>query len=427
MGVDERNTNDMIKTDAFARRMPSHRGQKPARRRPQQSLSAAQVTPPEPRREKFPAENSVELAEVPAEKVEAVPAEPVVAEAETELVTEEEAAVEETVAADEAVIEAEMETVDSAEPETAEDPEPAVETAEETEPVEETAELIEPEDKEKVDTESADEESSDPEVKAESAGEEAKQPEQKVKAAKKPASKKTDAKQIFGKTRRGFTNFVKNHKQLTGILATVLLIIIVLIVLAATAGAKHRKSDNYMDQIRNQEIKLNDVAAIDDFFVSYYTGLSSGNTTELEAMFDDPAKANITTEISTIVNQYDNFKVYVTPGIEENDIVAFVGNDIHFANIDATAPSVDSFYLKYDKEAAALKICSDMYTDQNILKFMNLVSYREPIRSLLTDTNNRLSDALAGNKDLNNLYILMQSMTESAEQAPVAEETTAEE
>ena len=54
---------------------------------------------------------------------------------------------------------------------------------------------------------------------------------------------------------------------------------------------------------------------------------------------------------------------------------------------------------------------------------MNLVSYRGPIRSLLTDTNNRLSDVLAGNKDLNNLYILMQSITESAD---YAEETETE-
>lgn len=198
--------------------------------------------------------------------------------------------------------------------------------------------------------------------------------------------------------------------------AALLIIVLAVLIIRAASGA----SDNarYMDQIRNQEIKVNDVGMIDDLFNNYYTALASGNTTDLERLYDDPSKANITTEISTIVDNYDNLQIYTTPGIEDNTIVAFVYNDMHFANIDATAPSVDSFYLRYNPDTGSLKICSDMYTDPEILKYMNLVSYREPIRTLLSDTDAKLEEALASNKDLNNLYIIMQSMTEAAAVQP---------
>lgn len=243
------------------------------------------------------------------------------------------------------------------------------------------------------------------------------------------AKTKDDSGKAEKKAKKG--SFFKNRKALLALIILAALIIVIVAVLLIKGG-NAKKNAGYMDQIRNQEIKLNDVSAVDDFFTNYYTALSSGNTTELEKMFDEPEKANITTEISTIVNQYDNFQIYVTPGIDDNSIVAFVYNDIHFANIDATAPSVDSFYLRYDPDLSVLKIDSDMYTDQDILKFMNLVSYREPIRTLLKDTNDKLSASLAANKDLNNLYILMQSMTDASayeteeETTPVTEETPAE-
>ena len=234
-------------------------------------------------------------------------------------------------------------------------------------------------------------------------------------SVERPASQPKNAKKK-GSAGKRFRRFVKTRKLLSSILATVILILLVIII-AAAVPARHKEetpdTSDYMDRIRNQEIRINDVTAVDAFFTAYYTALSSGNTTALETMYDDPSQVNITTEISTIVNQYDNFTVYVTRGIDENEYIAFVYNDIHFANIEATAPSVDSFYLRYDPEAAALKICSDMYTNPDKLKFMNLVSYRDPIRQLLADTNEKLSDALASNTDLNNLYIIMQSMAET--------------
>ena len=198
--------------------------------------------------------------------------------------------------------------------------------------------------------------------------------------------------------------------KLAGIL---LFVIVILLFIAAIVPSDKNASDKtpYMDQIRSQDVKETSDPQINKFFTEYYNALSSGNTTELEKKYDDPSKAHITTEVSSIVDKYDNLKVYTTQGIEEKDLVAFVSNDVHFANIKTTAPSVDSFYLKYDEDGS-LKICAYMYTDQEMLRFMNLVSYREPIHSLLEDTDKKLQDVLSKDKDLNNIYILMQSMAD---------------
>lgn len=218
-------------------------------------------------------------------------------------------------------------------------------------------------------------------------------------------------------------SFAKRHAKELLILVPMALIVVVVAIIALTPQTKKNKT-NYMDQIRSQEVEESGFEAINDFFGEYYKAMATGNTTALDAMYNDPSKANVTTEVSQIVDGYDNLKVYVTKGIDENSIVAFVYSDMHFANIDKTAPAVDSFYLNYYPEDGSLKINADMYTDEEILKYMNLVSYREPVRSLLDDTDKALDEALSSDKNLKNLYLLMQSMTTSV---PYADSTQTQE
>ena len=185
---------------------------------------------------------------------------------------------------------------------------------------------------------------------------------------------------------------------------------------------KKKDSRNYMDQLRNQEIAVTEDEAINTFFRTYYDALSAGDTTILEDMFDDPSKANVSAAISTIVESYENLQVYTTEGLEDNSLAVFVANDVKFHNISTMAPSVDCFYLVKDTASGTYLVHSDMYDDPDIIRFLRLASYLQPIRTLMTDSNARLESALNSDKDLKNLYIVMQSMTdavldESAEEA----------
>ena len=240
-------------------------------------------------------------------------------------------------------------------------------------------------------------------------------------------TKKNPEKNKKNKTKKK-QSFVRNRGLWLILAIVVVLILAIVVVLALRGENKEEVAENhFMDQIREQEVVETESPILQQFFNEYYEALAAGNTTKLESMYDDPSQVNITTEISSIVDSYDNFKIYETQGIEENTVVAFVYNDIHFKNMDATAPSVDSFYLWYDPETMSYKIDSWMYTNEDILKFMNLVSYREPIRSLLEETNEQLDEILSGNKELNNLYILMQSMAQAAAIPPEDENVPADE
>ena len=204
------------------------------------------------------------------------------------------------------------------------------------------------------------------------------------------------------------------------ILKIVLGVIALLIVAAVVTGivVLSQKEDhdgysrNFMDQLRMQEIRLVENEPANAFFRQYYDAMSAGDTTILEGMYDNPAKADVSAGVSTIVESYDNLAVYMTGGLEENEFVAFVYNDVKFNNINTLAPSVDCFYLVMGDDGV-YKICWDMNQNVDKIRFCRRASYMMPIRQLLSDSDAALQSALSRDKDLKNLYIVMQSMTDA--------------
>lgn len=197
------------------------------------------------------------------------------------------------------------------------------------------------------------------------------------------------------------------------VIAAVIVVGVAVGIVLCLKKEKKQDSRNYMDQLRYQEIAITEDETINAFFRAYYDALSAGDTTILEGMFDDPSKANVSAAISTIVERYDNLQVYSTEGIDENEYAVFVANDVKFHNINTTAPSVDCFYLIQNPNDGSFQICADMYEDTNIIRFLRLASYLQPIRTLMSDSDARLEAALESDKDLKNLYIVMQSMTDA--------------
>ena len=203
------------------------------------------------------------------------------------------------------------------------------------------------------------------------------------------------------------------------ILVCVLAVLIVLLIFVLLLGGGKDSSavtkyQQWMIQLKNKDIAECPYDCINDFFDEYYTALCEGDTTTLEALVDDTESSNITTELSSIVESYSNITVYVTPGINEDEVLAFVAYDINFVNIESEAPAVDSFYIKTDTETNSIYIMTEMYTDADINAFMYLASYREPIRSLLSDTEEELNSILESDSELRNIYIIMNAMSEES-------------
>ena len=215
-------------------------------------------------------------------------------------------------------------------------------------------------------------------------------------------------RKLFGRTEITWKRLI-----IFAVVAAVIIIGVAVGIVLCLKREKKGYDRNYMDQLRNQEIAVTEDETINAFFRSYYDAMSAGDTTILEGMYDDPSKANVSAAISTIVENYDNLQVYTTKGREDDELAVFVSNDVKFHNINTTAPSVDCFYLIKGPEEGTYKICADMYQDADIIRFLRIASYLQPIRQLMADSDARLESALNSDKDLKNLYIVMQSMTDA--------------
>lgn len=230
-----------------------------------------------------------------------------------------------------------------------------------------------------------------------------------------------------------FDKIAKFYKEkAVPILVCILAVLIVLLIFVLLLGGGQESStvteyQEWMIQLRNKDIAECPYDCINDFFDEYYTALCEGDTTTLETLVDDAESSNITTELSSIVESYSNITVYVTPGINEDEVLAFVAYDINFVNIESEAPAVDSFYIKTDTETNSIYIMTEMYTDADINAFMYLASYREPIRSLLTDTEEELNSILESDSELRNIYIIMNAMSEENTTSEISLDETAAE
>lgn len=195
-----------------------------------------------------------------------------------------------------------------------------------------------------------------------------------------------------------------------GLIAVIVIALVILSNKGTTVDDGYH-NDNYMEKIQSLDIGENEDEAVSKFFTDYYNGLSSGDVEAIKNMFDKPNSAEVSDEVSTLVEAYNNLTIYTAPGISDKEMAVFIRNDVKFYNIDTLAPSVDCFYVTIDSKDGDMKIRSDMYKNADIIRYLTLCSYRDPIKTLLTDTNSALDSALNSDKELKNLYIVMQSMT----------------
>ena len=198
-------------------------------------------------------------------------------------------------------------------------------------------------------------------------------------------------------------------------IALAVLVVILAIVLLLGGGVEPAaKSDQraLMDKVRSKNVIKCHINSVNEMFETYYSALSVGDSQILDTLYDEPSKARYSISVSEIVDRYGEITVYVTPGLADNEMAAFVYNNIYFNNIKEAAPSVDSYYIKVDEENKKVQIITKMYSDEEINNFLTLISLREPVRSLLSSTEDSLYGILEKNSELRNLYVIMSTMTE---------------
>ena len=206
----------------------------------------------------------------------------------------------------------------------------------------------------------------------------------------------------------------KKHVIPILVILLIIAVAVIAVIFFATRDTKQAASmEELMQKVRSKDVVVCRIDSVNDFFEDYYDAVAAGDEEALTALFDDPEKAKYSVDISEIISRYDSMKVYITPGMEPGEAAAFVYTEIYFSGVDVPAPSVESFYLLLDEKNNAVKIMTKQYSDESVNNFLTLVSMREPVRSLMSSTEDSLYGVLEENDELRNLYIIMSSMTGS--------------
>ena len=197
-------------------------------------------------------------------------------------------------------------------------------------------------------------------------------------------------------------------------------IIVLLIVIPSTADVDRLHTQTVQEKASEEQENAERVSAgaenntatestdstINDFFQQYYRAMADGDVTQMDAMFDQEGYAVTSSALDSLIDSFENIRVYTAPGLKENEIAAFVYSDVKFANIDTSAPSVESFYLT--KESGEPKIMTSMYSDAYIAEYLTLLSEKAPIKSIMDNTEYWLATTLKTDTGLKEIYDKMQ-------------------
>ncbi len=231
---------------------------------------------------------------------------------------------------------------------------------------------------------------------------------------------KDDDSQDKADAAKGQNKMKRKNPGLTGRIPVFVLVfilaglfVVLALILVSGAGTNTGNDRTMMQIVRGKKVAACNLSTINDFFDDYYAAMSSGDTSVIESSYDDPSRAGYSVQISEIIDSYSDIEVYVTTGLNDGEIAAFVVNNINFVNISDPAPSVDSFYLSVSEDGTEIKIMAEMYVSEDINEFLTLLAMRNPIRSVLQATEDTLYGILESNEDLRNLYVVMNSYTTS--------------
>lgn len=105
--------------------------------------------------------------------------------------------------------------------------------------------------------------------------------------------------------------------------------------------------------------------------------------------------------VEYIVN-YHNIRCYAKRGVGQIDYVVYVQNDVEIATIDTYAPSMEQFFIKYDKDKnPKIFLAGDVLTSDEEAYFNELNSLPD-VSGLVSEVTEQLNTAMEKDADLKN-------------------------
>ena len=145
---------------------------------------------------------------------------------------------------------------------------------------------------------------------------------------------------------------------------------------------------------------------ITELITKYMTAYADGKVKEIKKIktpFKKKERQMIKT-FSEYVDHYDNIKCYVKDGVYENTYMVSCSYDCYFKGFDTAVPGLQTFYIgvNEDGEYYIDGRADDDYSAEEQAYYL---SYGEAadVKSLVSDVNQRYTEALESNAELNTL------------------------
>ncbi|MDD6616421.1 MAG: SH3 domain-containing protein [Lachnospiraceae bacterium] len=203
---------------------------------------------------------------------------------------------------------------------------------------------------------------------------------------------------------------------LLGLVVILLIVIAFFTVKLVTGKGKENKNapEAVTEKISEEEESETEVkitleknkSEILDVMTKYYTARAEKDVETLRAIEPDfSAEDEADLQNNNPIERYDNITVYSREGLTDGAYIVYVYFDAKVVGIDTLAPTLTDKYLETDEEGNLIIV--DKFCTQELTDFVEMMRTTDAVQALIKDVNQRLSDAAAGDSDLQ-AYIVAQ-------------------
>ena len=184
---------------------------------------------------------------------------------------------------------------------------------------------------------------------------------------------------------------LKNNKSIIGIIILVIFLLFLflfassskepMLISSGDASADVSSGDASADY-EYTEYEVDSNQDIIDLFTTYYNAYANGDLDTLETVASPLSEfeRNYITVMSEYVESYNDLKVYVKSGLDDNSYIVSASIMMKFDDIDTEAPGIETYYVQKDENGK--------YMINNVYSWFNLSSGEQSADETIVDRIN---------------------------------------
>ena len=198
-----------------------------------------------------------------------------------------------------------------------------------------------------------------------------------------------------------FKNWLFRYSK---IIMPVMLVICVAVTVTIAINANKRKNAEEESTEATEDVDMSDttvdipevplvqdaVPEINELFNTYYEAMVEGDTDTMDGLIDhlDAMEILKAQETSRYIESYPTVEVYTKTGPKDGTYIAYVYNEVKFADYDKPIPGLRTYYVCTD-ENGKYYLNEDGEEDENVLNYIREVNLQDDV----IDLNNKVAAA----------------------------------